>query len=284
MGLNSCRLVLSGGGIRGAAQAGAIFALEEAKINIDMVVGTSIGALNGALLASGKSPEEIVDYWYEEASTDLYKLNWGGLFRKGFYTLDRLAENLREKIHDCLMYELSIPLIIPAVRYGDGKQVNFGADNSHACLVDVVMASCAIPGFFVPWKVDGEDYIDGGVTDYLPIGLAEKYWGEEEKPPIVAVHVGAKTLEKKFKGQSQLVDDLTDFWMLNQADDIVDRYAGVSVEELARNPKKDLLLCHPDTFGAGIKDFDKIDDLINEGYKEMKKVIRKYEETWGEEY
>jgi NTE family protein len=155
-------LVLSGGGVRGITHLGVLQALTEAGVKFDKISGTSAGSIAGAFYAQGIEPYEILQIFLK---TRFYKL-----LRPAF-TIDGLlsmyhARSLFLKYlpHDSFS-GLKIPLIVTATNFSEGKLVYF----SSGPLIQAVMASSSIPGFFKPVIIDRKMYIDGGVLNNFPV-------------------------------------------------------------------------------------------------------------------
>ncbi len=95
-------LVLCGGGARGAMEVGFYQALAELQIPIDMVIGSSVGALNGAFIAAGVPPEKLAELWCGIRRRDIAKLNWKGLLHPsrltGLWSLEPLRQLLKETL------------------------------------------------------------------------------------------------------------------------------------------------------------------------------------------
>lgn len=154
--------ILSGGGLRGIAHAGVIQALQEYGIQPSAISGTSAGAVIGAFLANGFTPEEICDMIESEVGLKLVAWN---SFKSGLVSMSKirqfLEKNLRTKSFDALQF----PLFIAATDFRDGRQKIFDRGN----LVDAIMASSAIPALFPPVFIDGIPYVDGGLYNNLPV-------------------------------------------------------------------------------------------------------------------
>jgi len=184
--------VFSGGGSRGAMEAGGVKALYEAGIRPDMVVGSSAGALNAAFLAidpSSGAAERLCSIWQGVKNDDIVP---GGLMRKAWRVIRRkpsvfAQEPLRAFIQREIPPEIEtfgdlapgIRLYITAANLQTSSLYLFGEDPS-APLVDAVLASSAFPGGFPPVQHGRWQYTDGGVIANVPIS--------------VAVEMGAKTI------------------------------------------------------------------------------------------
>lgn len=154
-------LVLSGGGARGFAHAGALKALEEVGIRPDIIAGVSAGSVVTVMYAAGMAPEEIVKAFGDVKFGDLAEL---GVPRDGFFTMDGFKKFLRKHIPYENIEDLPLPAMVCATDLDNNKSVAF----SEGTLVDCVAASCSIPIIFKPARIDGVTYVDGGVLANLP--------------------------------------------------------------------------------------------------------------------
>jgi len=177
-------LVLSGGGARGFAHLGVLRALEEAKIEIDAVGGTSIGAIIGAAYAADRSVAEI---------TDLLRSSFVAMNPLGDYTLPvvalvggRTVSHLLRRAYGRLDVEdLIRPFFSVATNLTSGQT----AVHRRGPLWQWLRASCAIPGVLPPVFHEGQVFVDGGVMNNLPVDvMRDGFRGE-----ILASDIGADT-------------------------------------------------------------------------------------------
>ena len=154
-------LALGGGFARGLAHIGVLKVLEEEKIPIRFVAGTSVGAIIGAAYCSGISAREME----EIASLVRFKdfARWT-LSRLGFASNDRMRTFLEQTLRLSTFEELKIPLAVTATEFVTGDAVVFRSGP----LVDAVRASCAYPGIFLPVEVDGKLLVDGMLAHGVP--------------------------------------------------------------------------------------------------------------------
>lgn len=196
-------LVLSGGGARGIAHVGVLQVLEELRVPIDCVAGTSMGAIVGGLYAYGLSPDEL------RAATvrDGAERDWACLLRdggeraerpmrrkqedRGYWTRMRLGlrdgelttaqgvlagQNLEVELawlvreaHALPSFDqLPVPFRCTAVDYADGELVVLDSGN----LAQAMRASMSLPVVFAPARIGGREYLDGGLVDNVPVDLA----------------------------------------------------------------------------------------------------------------
>jgi NTE family protein len=177
--------VLGGGGVLGAVEVGMLRALLRAGIRPDLVVGTSIGAFNGAAVAADPT-ENVVDrltsLWAAPEAGSIYGDSVARQLRR-FATRTHLHSPLalrrllaRELGADATFEDLKVPFQCCAASIERAAEHWF----STGPLIPAVLASSAVPGLLPPVEIDGEHYIDGGLVNSIPVGRA--------------VELGAKTV------------------------------------------------------------------------------------------
>jgi NTE family protein len=170
--------VLGGGGVLGAAEVGMVRALLEYGVRPDVVVGTSVGALNGALVAA-TPPSEVVDrltrLWQAAASGrrvygDPAHRRITRVVRTGthLYSSTPLREALAHELHELRFEDLLVPFQCCASSIERAAEHWF----TQGRVVDAVVASAAVPGLLPPAEVDGEHFLDGGIVNSIPVGRA----------------------------------------------------------------------------------------------------------------
>ncbi|SDC41763.1 patatin-like phospholipase family protein [Paraburkholderia lycopersici] len=159
-------LVLGGGAARGWAHIGAIRALEEAGIKPDVVCGTSIGALVGAVYANGDLDwlEDWVGKLTWQTVVRLLDLRFSGGLLGGRKVIDLFAHQFNGRSID----DLRLPFTAVATELDTGREVWL----SEGGVVDAVRASIAIPGIFTPIWHDGVWLVDGGLSNPVPVSAA----------------------------------------------------------------------------------------------------------------
>jgi NTE family protein len=182
--------VLGGGGLLGAAEAGMARALLEASVKPDLILGTSVGAINGAVIATDPAPEtaqRLVAMWDEMGTDDV--LGGSALGRLGqlLRTRTSLHSNaaLRELLERFLptrFDQLAVEFQCVAASIERASERWFSTGE----LVDAVVASAALPGVFPAVEIDGEHYLDGGLVNSIPIARAVDAGAEV----IYVLHVG----------------------------------------------------------------------------------------------
>jgi NTE family protein len=173
-------LVLSGGGAKGAYEAGVAAAFVERGLPIRLVAGSSAGALNAAMIASGRA-DRLETMWRTVQRERIYTLRASVLFAgllPGWLTLFALNEisslfdptPLRELITASLDFDRirasPVRLLVTATDLAGREKRVF---DNRTVTVDALMAAAAVPGLFPPVEVDGTLLVDGGLTGRAPV-------------------------------------------------------------------------------------------------------------------
>lgn len=169
--------VLGGGGVLGTSQLGMLRALAEQGERPDLVVGTSIGALNGAFVAADPTVEGIrtlAEVWRAVGASGVFLENpMRSAARIARFSTHLLTSApLRQIVDDHLpvdtFEELAVEFqcVAACIETADATWFRTGE------LVDPVVASCAVPGLFPPVEIDGRHYLDGGLVHSIPVGRA----------------------------------------------------------------------------------------------------------------
>jgi NTE family protein len=157
-------LILSGGGMRGAAHIGAIKALEEHGIIPTHIAGTSAGAIVGALYAYGYNWEDILMFFKEVNILDIKKY---ALNKPGFIDAEKFYPGFKNYLENDDFSFLKKELNITTTNILSGKLEIFNSGE----LIKPVLASAAIPGIFAPVKIKDSYYVDGGTLNNFPVEL-----------------------------------------------------------------------------------------------------------------
>jgi NTE family protein len=166
-------LALGGGAARGFAHVGVIQVLEEAGIRPNLVTGTSAGSLVAAIYASGKAGPQLqhIAETMEEAAIADWTLP---LFSRGMLRGEALAKYVNTQVAGRLIDDMPLPLGIVATDLNSGKDVVFQRGDTGTA----VRASSAVPGVFLPVKIAGREYVDGGLVSPVPVRAARKMGAE----------------------------------------------------------------------------------------------------------
>ncbi len=167
-------IALGGGGARGFAEIGVLRVLEQEKIPIDVVVGTSVGSLIGAIYAdSGR----VLDAEFTAIAVkdeDLFDYRAFSFFSGGFVKGEKLELFINTHLRSKNIENMAVTFGAVAVDLRTGQSVIF----DRGPVARAIHASCAIPGVFVPVEIGGKIFVDGGVTDPVPVDFAIKKGAE----------------------------------------------------------------------------------------------------------
>ena len=231
-------LVLSGGGARGFAHVGVLKALEAARVPVDMVVGTSMGAIIGGLYASGMSPEAL--------ERELIAIEWGGLFesraprqslsqknkeddlqmspvlslgfRDGEFRLPSGAVSTRSLewlLRRYTLHTRHLPdfdaLPTPYRAVATDMETGEAVVLADGDLAGALRASMSVPGVFSPLEMNGRILGDGGLVDNLPVSVARAMGADV----VIAVNIGTPLAARNTLGNvvgisTQMINILTE--------------------------------------------------------------------------
>jgi NTE family protein len=187
-------LVLSGGGAKAFAHAGAYRALEEAGLVPGHIFATSLGAVIGAALAAGTPLDEIRRRAMGVRRKDIAPFNptllVTGLFARSLFPATALRRAIARIVPSAEFEQLRIPLTVTAVDLDSGELLLLGGRErkSEIPLNDALYASCALPLYFPPLEANGRRLVDGGLRAVLPLATARAR--EPDADLFVAIHVG----------------------------------------------------------------------------------------------
>ena len=167
-------LALGGGGARGFAEIGVLRVLEQERIPISFVAGTSVGSLVGALYADTGRVLDAEFHAVSVAEEDLFDYRAFAVFSGGFVRGERLRQFLGANLKSRAIEQMKIPFAAVAVDVATGRAVSF----QRGSIAPAVHASCAIPGVFVPVEIGGRTYVDGGVVNPVPTDVARSMGAE----------------------------------------------------------------------------------------------------------
>ena len=240
--------VLSGGGCRGFAHLGAVKALQEYGTYASEISGTSSGAIAGAFLANGFSPDEIKDIFIEKLNLNMLSRNG---FKLGLISMKNIRIFLQKNLRYKKFEDLPIPFYATATSFADGSQHIFKSGN----LIDAIIASSSIPVVFPPVIIRGMPFVDGGLSNNLPVEPFSK-----NKKNIVCIHVNPI---KSFKRGESVFN-------------VMDRAIHLSFrEKVDRSSAGCFLFIEPkELSGYGLFDIHKIEDIFEIGYSFTKKLLQ----------
>jgi NTE family protein len=256
--------VLSGGGSLGAIQVGMLRALFEAGVKPDMVIGTSVGAVNAAWIGgwpNGEGVERLAQIWKGLRRDDVFPLGWAaaaGLLGRSNHLITNggLRSILERHIPFERLEQAQVPVHVVASELKTGRAVVL----SHGPAVPALLASCAIPGVFPPVTLGKRDLVDGGVANHTPIEAAVELgaqriyvlpigypWLHEEPTNALgmALQALARLVEQRLEAEIAIHRDVADITVIP------------ALEPLAVSPA----------------DFGHTSELIERGYASARKLL-----------
>ena len=168
-------VVLGGGGARGFAHVGALKALREAQVPIDMVVGTSMGALVGSLYCSGIKLEDIENIAEDIKWTDISNLGATSLITmitsEKLLSTEKMEKYINKLIGNKYFFQLQTPFACVATDIKTGEKIIF----KEGPVAPAARASANIPGLFAPVEYRQRFLVDGGLVENIPVSVAKLF-------------------------------------------------------------------------------------------------------------
>lgn len=243
-------LALSGGGARGFSHLGSAKALMEKGYQPDVIIGTSMGAIVGCLLADGYLPDEIMSMLTPDLMKSFIKTDLG---KNGLMSMKGGRDILKNVLRAKNIEELKIPFIATATDLDRGEAHYFTKGN----IIDAVMASSSIPIIFPPVVIDKVQYVDGGVLNNLPARFiredCEKLFGFDVNPHTLGLR------HEKVSGLVQIAERTFHLGILGNVlpdRDVCDYY----IEHCGLN-------------GYRLFDFSKLPEIFEIGYRGTLKAL-----------
>jgi len=240
-------LVLGGGAARGFAHVGVIKVLEAQGINPDIVVGTSAGSVVGVLYAAGYSGFDLQKIALKMDEDTVGDWGWPN---RGFIKGEALQDFINKAEQNQPIEKLRKPFAAVATDLHSGEMVVFRRGNAG----QAVRASSSVPGVFQPVTINGNTYVDGGLSSPVPVRAARDLGADV----VIAVDISAKPQNAKVVSSTDIL--LQTFAIMGQS---------ISRRELA---EADVVI-RPNTLGFGPADFDKKHEAIMEGEKAAQALI-----------
>jgi len=243
-------LALGGGAAKGIAHIGVLKAFEEEHIPIHCISGTSVGALVASYHAFGRPAESILSIC---STLNLSKILNFTLERGGLFSTNAIRDMIHRDLGDVRIEDANIPLAICATDIETGEQLIFREGN----LADVVCASMAVPGLFVPVEIGGRVLVDGGLVENVPISPLAKMGAG------ITVAVDLSHVSRYPKPDNTF--------------DVITNAINIGIDFNTRKQLKNADIAVPlDLSGYSLtNNADRVEELYQEGYQPMKKTIRR---------
>ncbi len=247
-------LVLGGGAARGFAHVGVIRVLEREKIPIDLIVGTSVGSLVGAIYADKKNSFELEWTAFSLEEKDLFDYTFISP-TQGFVRGERLEEFVLKKVSARELQQMKIPLGVVATDIQNGEVVVL----QNGSVARAVHASSAIPGIFIPVRYQGRLLVDGGVLNNVPVDVARKMGAQV----VIAVNLdgGRKAAQVN-----------------NIFDAIVQSLQLMAIESTAARLREADVVIQPEVSQIGMIDFSRKKELLALGIQAAEQALPRIRE------
>jgi len=249
-------LALGGGSARGLAHIGVLEVLEKGKIPIDMIAGTSAGALIGALYARGSNAGEIKKVVTNMSLIDRARMIDLALPKTGLIAGERIKKMLKELIGEVEFGDLKIPFACVATDIVTGEEVVI----NHGSVVEAVRASISIPAVFTLVKHEGKFLVDGGLSNPVPVSVLKDMAADF----TIAVNVipainRRRFLRNKKKAEEENKKEPNIFNVLINMIDIANHRLVEGSTSMAD------IVIEPDTSNIGPSDFNRAREAILKG-------------------
>ncbi len=244
-------LVLGGGAARGFAHVGVIRVLEEEKVPVSMIVGTSVGSLIGALYAYNHNSFELEWTAFALEKDDLFDYGLvSAVMGLGPAKGDRLEAFIRSKIPVANIEQLKMPYAAVATDLNHGTRVVLDKGS----VAKAVHASSAVPGIFEPVTLDRKMLVDGGVLENIPISVARLKGADI----VIAVDIS---------------ENITNYDITNVLD-VVLQSVNIMFHENVMAKKKDAdVLIQPDVGDVGMLDFTQKKRCMQAGIEAARRAL-----------
>ena len=248
-------LALSSGGLFGFAHIGVIQALEDRGIRPNLVAGTSAGAIVGLVYADGgiKGLETFVRLLKETGLISKRGI-FSSVTPERYFT--RIGGLLRTLIHEKDLQALAIPFYPVATNIGTGRAHIF----EHGDPIDTTLASATYPGAFKPRRVGGDFFVDGGLTEYLPVRVIDEKGADATIGSVIDV------LEDLSAAKSRDI---------NRAELLIRSIQVLQAQLSSKQIEECDYVVRPKFSTSDWYKVDELDRIIKVGYEETEKLFRR---------
>jgi NTE family protein len=265
-------LALSGGAARGLAHLGVIQVLREEKIYVDMIAGTSAGAVMGAVFASGQDIDRMMEQALDAGWKRLAPLIDPSFPKSGFIKGRKITTLLTSFVGGNIRFsDLKIPLACVATDIDTGEEVVINSGP----VPEALRASISIPGIFTVVKREGRHLVDGGLTTPVPVNVVRQMGADF----IIAVNVNpdiSNRMGKTSQKRIQAHKEPNIFQVMIQS-------IYITTNAVARHSLEAAdIIIEPDLTNIGAGDFQKAGEMILQGQQAARAAIPEIKRKLGE--
>jgi NTE family protein len=281
----SIGIALGSGGAKGLAHFGVLKVIEQNNIKLDLITGSSMGAVIGAAYALGMPLDELQEKAYKFFSAShIFRINNFHFFHESLIRAEDIRKGFFEFVGDKTFDDCKIPFMALGLDLESGNEVRI----TKGKLLNAIEAAAAIPGIFPPVFVDGKYLVDGGLVNPTPVD----YLREKNMDIVIGVHttnltsrqfISGMVWDKYYKKPDKI--QKTKHGMLERAKLNITLMVHILMRtiEVARklNARVSFLTAHPDiivrpyTVDIGMLEFDRMDEAVECGEEAMKKELPK---------
>jgi NTE family protein len=252
-------IALGGGAARGLAHIGVLEILEKGHIPVDMIAGTSAGAIVGALFAKGMSAAEIKKEVLEIDLMKRWQLIDIALPKSGFIGGKKLIELLRGYIGDVEFSDLKIPFACTSTDIMTGEEVIIDKGS----VLEGVRASISVPIIFAACEHNGRFLVDGGIVDQVPVEVVKSMGADI----VIAVNVSPRMpdVRKRIYLDEAIVYHLPQAKEPNMYTIMMNYMSIVNSQSSAISLERADIVIEPRLASISFTDFKKAEQCILEG-------------------
>ncbi len=255
MNLLPIGVALSGGTAKSMFHIGAVRAFQKAGVPIDYLAGTSGGSIVAVMIASGMPLAKLDELagnmsWWKLASIKLTKL--------GFVSSEPIQRFIEDVLQDANFEDLAIPCAVTVTNLLTGNKAAFKTGP----VAPVVRASCSIPQIYLPVELDGDHYVDGGLSEYLPVETVRDF-GEQ-----FTIGINLSTKRSAYQRPQhilQLIMQITNM---------------IAQQNISQSMRRADFLLNPDVDAYSSFDFGNTRQLIEMGYRYTNENMDAIQTAW----
>jgi NTE family protein len=265
-------LALSGGAARGFAHVGVLDVLRQEGIPIDMIAGTSSGAVMGAVYAAGRDTREMIENALAASARRLTLYIDPSLPRTGLLKGRKIQELLSGYLGgDISFADLKIPFACVATDINTGEEVVI----DRGSVLDALRATISIPGIFTLVKREDRYLVDGGLTTPVPVHVVKQMGADF----VIAVNVNADVSQRMGKSSRKRLKLHKEPTLLQ----ILMQSFYITTYSLARHSLEQAdIIIEPDMPHVGTGDFSKVEEMIAHGQRAARAALPEINRKLGE--
>jgi len=265
-------LALSGGAARGLSHIGVLQVLQQEGIPIDIIAGTSAGAVMGAVYASGQDTSKMIEHALDAGWKRMAPLIDPSFPKTGFLKGKKITRLLSTYIGGNIRFsDLKIPFACVATDIDTGEEIVINS----GLVLEALRASISIPGIFTVVKREGRHLVDGGLTTPVPVNVVKRMGADF----IIAVNVNPAVTARMGKSSKVRIEARKEPNIFQ----IIMQSIYITTYSIAQHSLEGAdIVIEPDLAHIGPGDFHKAGELIDQGQQAARKAIPEIKRKLGE--